>query len=254
MILNMVGGGGSGGLNFSVVGGTSHPGNPKENTIWVNTETEISGWVFSASEPEVPAEGMVWITTGTSSTIEFNALKKNGIQVYPISAKQYVSGAWVDKTAKSYQDGQWKTWIAWLYNNGNQFSDVTGGWVVRNASGGTGSITADGKIQLRYSGYYDQHSTAYTQKKIDFTNRNVLTVEADISLAPHADFSQLHVIISEQNTEGYPHALFVARVSTATQATGKVAVELNVTDYQGAYYVGVWAMYVNADVTKVKVQ
>ena len=83
-----IGGCGSGGLNFKVVGGTSQPTNPKENTIWVNTSTTITGYVFSAAEPAAPEEGMVWITTGTSSTVEFNALKKNGIQVYPISAKQ----------------------------------------------------------------------------------------------------------------------------------------------------------------------
>lgn len=118
MIINMTGGGG-GGLNFSVVGGAIQPVNPKENTIWVNTETEISGWVFSATEPKSPVEGTVWISTGTSSTVEFNALKKNGIQVYPISAKQYISGAWSEKTAKSYQGGVWKEWITdgdWIFN------------------------------------------------------------------------------------------------------------------------------------------
>jgi hypothetical protein len=54
--------------------------------------------------------GAVWITTGKSSPVAFNALKKNNITVYPISAKQYVSGAWVDKTAKSYQNGAWVDW------------------------------------------------------------------------------------------------------------------------------------------------
>ena len=100
------GGGGSGGLNFQVIGGTTAPSNPKENMIWVNTSTKITSYIFSATQPTGSA-GMVWISTGTSSTVEFNALKKNGIQVYPISAKQYIGGAWVDKTAKSYQDGEW---------------------------------------------------------------------------------------------------------------------------------------------------
>ena len=98
-------------LNFEVVGGTSQPISPKENTIWVNTSTTISSWVFSATQPSNPSNGMVWISTGTSNTVEFNALKKNGIQVYPISAKQYVSGAWKDVTAKSYRSGQWVDWV-----------------------------------------------------------------------------------------------------------------------------------------------
>lgn len=102
MIHDMIGGGGGASLNFKVVGGTSAPSSPKENTIWVNTDAEITSWVFSATEPEAPTAGMVWITTGKTSTAPFNALKKNNITVYPISAKQYVGGAWVDKTAKIY--------------------------------------------------------------------------------------------------------------------------------------------------------
>ena len=35
-------------LNFEVVGGTSAPTDPKENTIWMNTDTEITGYQFSA--------------------------------------------------------------------------------------------------------------------------------------------------------------------------------------------------------------
>ena len=101
---------GSGGaaLNFRVVG-NPQPANPKENTIWVNTDVKITGWVFASAEPEAPADGMVWISTGASSSVEFNALKKNGIQVYPLSAKQYISGAWVGVSIKVYKDGTWTT-------------------------------------------------------------------------------------------------------------------------------------------------
>ena len=63
-------------------------------------------------------EGMVWFYTGASSTVKFNALKKNNITVYPLVAKQYVSGAWVDKTAKSYQNGAWVDWITYALRSG----------------------------------------------------------------------------------------------------------------------------------------
>lgn len=81
------GGGGGAPLNFEVVG-NQQPDNSKENTLWVNTDVKITSWIFSATEPENPAEGMVWFSVGTSSPVEFNALKKNGIQIYPLSAKQ----------------------------------------------------------------------------------------------------------------------------------------------------------------------
>ena len=78
-------------LNFKVVDGTSAPKH-KENTIWVNTDTKMTGWLFSPTQPPNPeVDGMVWFLTGISSNGEFNALKKNGIQVCPISAKQFIS-------------------------------------------------------------------------------------------------------------------------------------------------------------------
>lgn len=117
MIFNVTGGGGAA-LNFKVVGGTTQPTNPTENTIWVNTSTTISSYVFAAAAPSNPTSGMVWISIGTASGAEFNALKKNGLQVYPISAKQYVNGAWASVTAKSYQSGAWVEWISFLYDRG----------------------------------------------------------------------------------------------------------------------------------------
>jgi hypothetical protein len=124
---NTGGGGGGGGLNFDVVG-NPQPNNPKENTIWLNTDVPITSWIFSATEPNTAESGMVWFPVGTSSGVEFNALKKNSIQVYPLSAKQYIDGVWVDKTAKSYQGGKWVDWVTYLFNSGDFCEDITGGW------------------------------------------------------------------------------------------------------------------------------
>lgn len=123
------GGGGSGGLNFKVVGGTTAPSNPKENMIWINTSTKITDWVFSATQPSAKS-GRVWISTGTSSSVEFNALKKNGIQVYPLSAKQYVSGAWVDKEVEIYQNGKWDESMKKLYFYNRGDLGKSGGFTV----------------------------------------------------------------------------------------------------------------------------
>lgn len=135
-------GGGSGGFNFKIVGGTSEPSSPRENDIWINTDSKITSWVFSANEPENPESGMIWISTGSSSNVAFNALKKNGIHLYPISAKKYIAGGsasilgedllgemvlgstintdsqWVDVTAKSYQGGEWVEWFTGFLGKG----------------------------------------------------------------------------------------------------------------------------------------
>ena len=99
--------GGSSELNFKVVGGTTQPSSPSSNTIWVNTGTAITGWVFSADAPSSPTAGVVWFKTRFGSSVPFNALKKNCLHVYPISVWQYASGAWAEKTAMIYADGTW---------------------------------------------------------------------------------------------------------------------------------------------------
>ena len=127
MIFNMVAGGAA--FNFKVVG-NPQPESASDNTIWVDT-VEMSGWVFSADEPE-KVDGLVWIAVGSASPVAFNALKKNGIMVYPLSAKQCISGEWVTKTAKSWQGGKWVDWFPYLYNRGDECIDITGGWTSKS--------------------------------------------------------------------------------------------------------------------------
>jgi hypothetical protein len=127
--------GGGASLNYNIIGSTTEPAK-KENTIWVNTETEITSHIFSATEPTNPVDGMVWFQTGMSSNAAFNALKKNSIEVYPTGCKQYVGEAWAAKTAKTCMNGDWVDW--WngeLYDSGNEYSVQTGGWEIV----GTGS-------------------------------------------------------------------------------------------------------------------
>lgn len=135
-------------LNFEIVGGLEQPANPKENMIWVNTDVAINEWKFSSSEPENVVEGFVWIYTGNSSEVAFDVVEN--IEVYPISAKQYVGGVWVDVTAKSYQGGEWVDWIIYLFNNGDQCENITGGWEKVYDSGQYGGTLtfSDGLIKI----------------------------------------------------------------------------------------------------------
>lgn len=118
------GGSGGAGLNFKVIC-NPQPSTAKENTIWVDTD-KINNYYFSATQPENMVDYDVWIITGTSSTVAFSATKKNPVMVYPLSAKQYVSGALVDKTAKSWQGGEWVDWGMYLYKDGNVNTDLIG--------------------------------------------------------------------------------------------------------------------------------
>lgn len=126
MIFNMSGGGGGGGgLNFAVIGGLTQPTSPRENTIWVKTETSIPSWAFSPTEPTNPEGGTVFFRTALTSSAGFNALRKNEIAVLPTAAQQYISGQWKNMEAHAYIGGTWVqfswTWAGQLYDRGTTY-------------------------------------------------------------------------------------------------------------------------------------
>ena len=83
---------------------------PRENTVGVVTD-KMDRWLFSPREPE-GEEGLLWITTGNASAAACNALKKNGIELCPVEARQYREGAWQRVAAASYLGGSWLRWAA----------------------------------------------------------------------------------------------------------------------------------------------
>lgn len=141
--------GGGSSLNFKVVGGTAQP-TGTENLIWVNTDMAISDWVFDVKAPTSPADGMVWIAEGMSSVAGFNMLKKHGVWTYPTGCKQYISGAWIDKTARTYQGGAWVDWLSYIFQSGFGAPDAWQIWrtdTYINASVGTDKISLTGYLR-----------------------------------------------------------------------------------------------------------
>lgn len=115
-------GGGGAALNFGVKAYATEEAlmaaTPKENTIGIITTTPITSWIFSATEPEPPADGkdgLAWIETGTASAVEFNALKKNEIKVYPTNVQQCVGGEWSKVPAFIRRNGGWTGFAQELY-------------------------------------------------------------------------------------------------------------------------------------------
>ena len=135
MIFNISGGGGAA-LNFKVLQYQTEEellaATPMENTIGVVTDIPITSWIFSSTEPTPAVPGMVWFGTDRASNVDFNALKKNTLQVYPIHAKQYVNNEWINRTTYSRHGGKWVIWIKqlvfdlnadkWITVSGKNFS------------------------------------------------------------------------------------------------------------------------------------
>jgi hypothetical protein len=230
-VVNFSKGGVGAGLNYKVVGGTSTPASPSENTIWVNTSTAITSHVFSATQPTGSA-GMVWIKTGTSSNLAFNALKKNGIQVYPLSAKQYVSGAWVDKTAKSYIGGKWVDWIkyTYLYNN-KAVSGYTFGTV--NDVETSKSSVSDKGTYVQLTGSSNIYAIFYVTPKVDVTNAKTLKMEVtNASMVIDANRCWFG-LSSNTNAEGSG----MNNKTVYASFSGSKTLSLDVSKISGSFYV-----------------
>lgn len=115
------------GLDVIVMGGPM-PEKPKEKTIWVDTEIAITGYIFGTEKPEGYTQGLVWIKTASRSPVEMSVTSENLIMVYPQYAYQCVDEVWVEKRARSFYNNAWHDWRMYLYNKGDHFTRITGGW------------------------------------------------------------------------------------------------------------------------------
>lgn len=252
-VFNRVGGGGGTSLNFKVVASTTQPSNPVTNTIWVNTSDEMTSWVFSSDTPNVPTAGMVWFKVSDNpSTISFNALPgTNILMIYPISVSQYVSGAWVTKSAKTYNGSAWVDWATYIYKDGDQYTAVTGGWkkggyCTPTGDGGynTGSTFTLEESDMRlYSGPSTSGGLAQTIGSIDLTNISTICMKVtDFTLANSTKaYGCFLMATSNSSNKWNPNATTYqalpagAVVSQAFSSTGIVM--LDVSSLSGNYYI-----------------
>lgn len=165
----------TGALNFDVKGYNTEEAllmdKPAENTIGIITTNPITSWVVSSMEPSNITEGMVWLcTTDETTTIEFNGLKENGIYIHLASAKQYISGTFIDVQIKCFINNAWK---------GTEFiiiPDTTRTWSTRKCS----VNQSESSTILTHNSYSDTNSQninpTYAYTEFDVTGYNTLYI------------------------------------------------------------------------------
>lgn len=232
-------------LNFKVVGGTTEPASPSENMIWVNTDTPITWWGigdYNHSPGWSTPDGYVYINADTSTNNggDFNALKKNEIWLRPNRAIQRVNGAWVDKTAKIYQNGAWVDW--WdgqLYENGNQFTGVTGGWGIHNyITDSRPLIAAEHKSdQMFFQAQNDHKVLMGIGNPVDLSDVNQIRITGKINkVFPYnGAVYGLHIDVLKTKDLASKVARFSMLVEEVFDYT------LNVSSLNGEHYVIIWA-------------
>ena len=205
-------------LNFNVVGNPK-PENPRENTIWLNTDVAIPNWIFTDTKPSSGNEGAVCILTGTGSACAFNALKKNAVMVNPIGAVQYNSGAWKNVEIQVYQGG-WKNLLSEVvfFGNGKINTDVFGN-TAKTYSGANEHSIANGNIEFRH--YVEEK----TSKLFDVSAFN--TIECTIANWDHMDIN-----ISLADVSGNVTSL--PRIQVGNLSGGFTI--FDISGYTGEYY------------------
>ncbi len=171
-------------LNFDIVAYATEEellaGTPAENTIGVITDTPITGYKFSATEPENMVDGEVWIKTGDDSSFTFDIVE--GAKMYPILSKQCINGVLIDVIAMIYQDDVWMELAIYLFNHGKQsYKWQARAWAASNYTpvAPTVSVNSDGSVTLTVgkasSGY---NSGVYEMvEDFDLTNVDTLVVK-----------------------------------------------------------------------------
>ena len=242
------GNGGENPLGFKVISFVNeealNAAQPKGNVIGVAPVKEMTGYTFSAKEPTSPTEGLVWFLVNTSSVVSFSATKKNPVMVYPTSAKQYADGAWRKVSAKSFQNGtavEW--WNGVLFEPGNQHEDITGGWKCVSNYGMTGSVT-DAGIVFSVIGDSGRDSSAYTNNKINTADYSTLKVDADFSGG-----EGILVGLIDRNDLDDPESYCIASVIKSKDDDNPIS--LDISQYNGSYYVVVYSHASAGTVRKV---
>lgn len=182
------GGSSASALNFKIVGGADAPESPAENTIWVSTSETINGWIFSSEDPSsssvddivaavLPDDGFLWIKTSEKSDVSFNALMLNRLLVYPVLAYQWYDGGFVKRDAKIYIGGEWKDfWSGKLYDGGNLYSYITGGWTSDETSGAP-QITYGNSSMTITASVSGENATVRTGNAINLSKWSTLEFE-----------------------------------------------------------------------------
>lgn len=248
-------------INFRVIGGVTAPSSHRENIVWVNTDQKITSWFFSATEPTNPTEGMVWFVTSASSSSVFNALKKNGIQIYIIGAKQYISGAWETKEVKYSAGTGWVDVITYLYNRGDDCYSLTGGWEATNYKYQAGEVAATPSLSMGSStmditftesipgsnmtGIGWRRGSVWTKNLIDFTKISTIYITVDSFSDPATPNAEAvpYVYLVVTNTKQDVPA--VAKSVQMSKSPTAVTYSLDVRDLTGNYYVALmnWNTY-----------
>ena len=243
-------GGGKDRLRFRLFAGPNPPDNPKQCDVFVRTT------VLPVGEWQLRGEGhpLGWqekerdIVIQTSSTPTGSAFvdilqPKNGGRIYEtfMSCVQQVSGKWVRRDAYIWNNNKWvqfsSTYNGELFYQGNQFTDVTGGWNSfgtrmypwNEGWGGAAPTMGIGTNMVVYQASNPKFGTIFTGTSIDVTNYRTLKANVQYNLrgAGRNNGFWLGVTV-ETNDQYHPLASFMAQTDSGEKSyDGDISIDIS---------------------------
>lgn len=244
---------GGAGLNFKIVGSTTEPVSPKENTIWVETDVAIGEWQFSAKEPAVRADGTalaagdVWVEISENADVVINIAKKNGVNIGLNAVYLWDGTDWIEQTAKAYINANWTDIEGYYYLfKANAVNRLVGGWQTNNNQSGSitdPSIDADGNLSS--IGANEPFANKICKTGFDITDYSTLIFTLTNAPTGTNGNSNAAVNIGLATSTGYNTVIggFPINVKTNT-STGEFFADISAKE--GTYYFGFAMCYMNA--------
>ena len=209
-------GGGKDRLRPTIYGGTTRPSNPKNGDFYLYTGTAISATELNGFMSGFPTwtmpEGFVYIGSGGtySDSSYVNLINvRNGMHNFcPCCCYQVEGGKWYRKDAFVYRNGAWlkfstfaQQWDGTLFYNGNQYTDITGGWV----GNGISSTTVGTNLSLIVA-----NTSPYltTQNAIDLSGYTKLHMIADGNAGQYSYFGISRNVPSNARPDYIASAVF----------------------------------------------
>lgn len=223
-------------LNFRVYTAVSLPSTGAENDICVISHIPMKNWIMSPNKPSgTPrTDGDVWIQYSVNGETR-NVLKNSAMLIALIKAYQYADGVWTCMPVVSRQNGVWADHIVYLYDDGEEFTDLTGGWKIditpASSSWSKGSGTKN-EDSIFLSCEAMQEIAAVTANKIDVTNLNTIFVKVDVCTLTGTNSNGWFGITDKASGNNYVTQVCIKNA-------GNFAVD--VSDISGKYYVFVRA-------------
>ena len=243
-------GGGKDRYRVKVFGGTSAPANPKEGYIWVKTSTPISdyemncwsnvlpgysmkdGFIYVYGEPAFDANRVVNIIFDKGNVIYFNfkkCMQQQGSTWHTMDAFVFHNGSWMQFST---------TYNGELFYQGNQFTDVTGGWLptgYRMAPWNEGWGQASPKMDIGtnmtvYQESNPKFGTIFTSQMIDVTNYRALKANVQYNLrgAGKNNGFWLGVCTNGLADQYTPLASFMAQTDTGEKSyDGDISIDIS---------------------------